>query len=56
MTQQLTRWTTCLIANHRWATIHYPGDGEEPGGLYLRCQRCGYEKHDVGTSVKPPLL
>ena len=56
MTQQLTRWTTCLIADHKWATIHYPGDGEEPGGLFLRCQRCGYEKHDVGTSVRPPFL
>jgi hypothetical protein len=55
-TRQLTRWTTCLVRNHRWAKISYPGDGEERGGFFLRCLRCGYEKHDIGTSVKPPLI
>jgi leucyl aminopeptidase (aminopeptidase T) len=54
--QQLTRWTVCLVRNHKWAKRHYPGDGDEPGGFFLRCLRCDYEKHDIGTSVKPPIL
>ena len=54
--QQLTRWTVCLVRSHQWSKIAYPGDGEERGGFFLRCLRCGYEKHDIGTSVKPPLI
>ena len=53
---QLTRWTVCLVGDHKWSKRHYPGDDEEPGGFYLRCLRCGYEKHDIGTSVKPTIL
>ena len=48
--QLLKRVTVCKVANHKWAKIAYPGS--EGAGYFLRCLRCGKERHG-GTSVRP---
>lgn len=46
----LKRMTICKLANHKWATVEYPGS--EGQGHFLRCLRCGKENHG-GSSVRP---
>lgn len=52
-TQLLKRVTICKVANHKWAKIPYPGS--EGAGYFLRCLRCGKERHG-GTSVRPTAI
>ena len=51
--QLLKRVTVCKLANHKWAKIAYPGS--EGAGYFLRCLRCGKERHG-GTSVRPTAI
>ena len=51
--QLLKRVTVCKVANHKWAKIAYPGS--EGTGYFLRCLRCGKERHG-GTSVRPTAI
>jgi len=51
----LKRFTTCKLLDHRWAKISYPvGRDGERAGMFLRCLRCGKEDHDVGSVPKGP--
>ncbi len=34
---------TCVVVNHRWARLRYPGS---PDGYYLHCLRCGHERDE----------
>jgi hypothetical protein len=52
MTDNLKRFTICLIG-HKWAKISYPPSPDgEPTGTFIRCVRCGYEDHDAGTVAR----
>jgi hypothetical protein len=46
----LKRLTVCKVANHKWATIAYPGS--EGAGQFFRCLRCGKENHQ-GAGPRP---
>jgi hypothetical protein len=49
----LKRFTICKLANHKWVKIAYPaGSDGEASGTFLRCQRCGKENHDAGTTAR----
>ncbi len=51
----LKRFTTCKLFDHRWTKISYPvGPDGERAGKFLRCLRCGKEDHDVGSIAKGP--
>ena len=51
----LKRFTTCKLFDHRWTKISYPvGSDGERAGMFLRCQRCGKEDHDAGAVAKGP--
>lgn len=47
----LMRLTVCKVAGHKWARIAYPGS--EGAGYFLRCSRCGKERHGGGVSIRP---
>lgn len=49
---QLSRWTVCLVANHRYHRIQY-GKGDD-SGYFLRCRRCGHENHN-DSSIRPTM-
>ena len=41
----LMRYTVCKVANHAWAKVD--GPGAEGGPPFLRCRRCGKERHEA---------
>jgi hypothetical protein len=49
-TRLLKRMTICKVANHKWASVTYPGS--EGAGRFFRCLRCGKERHG-GTGPRP---
>lgn len=48
---RIIRWTTCLVAGHRWrgirADYRLPDDGTRP---YRLCTRCRYLERDDAAS------
>ena len=44
------RWTICLLRGHGYDRVPYSLHSDS--GFFLRCRRCGHEKHG-GTSVRP---
>ena len=48
---QLTRFTVCMLINHKWVKTRYPpGSDGEAGGFFVRCRRCGKENHDTRSN------
>ena len=45
----LTRWTTCLVVNHKWVTVPY--NDHDDSGKYLKCRRCGHEDHSSSGTI-----
>ena len=44
----IVRMTVCKVADHKWASVPYPGEG---AGRFLRCLRCGKESHGDGSHL-----
>ena len=45
----IVRMTVCKVVDHNWASIPY--QASEGSGRFLRCLRCGKERHGDGSHL-----